>query len=188
MNPQQEIDALNAILDAIVNSIEEITASGEELPDELQGILAEEITLTISRISQLLQEIQITENPTEPTFPTEPEEEPENLPGGGGAPPEIPEIEPAPHESSNVNGFSYDRKNKRLYVQFHGPYPQAAGSTYSYEGVNPGMFDLIRRGAIAPRTSGRNQYHEWISGVTPSHGASVNHILKEGGYQYSRLS
>ncbi|MEN6512261.1 MAG: KTSC domain-containing protein [Chloroherpetonaceae bacterium] len=90
--------------------------------------------------------------------------------------------------SSNVNGFQYDPKNQELLVQFHGPYPQAAGPVYRYAGVPQYIFNIISRGQIGPLTSGRNRYHAWHRGITPSLGAAVNALLKAGNYQYERIS
>ncbi len=58
MNPEQEIEQLNRILDQIIDAVESIIASGEEIPDELAGQIAEEISATTQRIQQLTQEIQ----------------------------------------------------------------------------------------------------------------------------------
>lgn len=99
-----------------------------------------------------------------------------------------PEVPSGPYPSSNVNGFKYDPKSGELLVQFHGPYPQAEGSVYSYQKVPPYIYDLFARGAIGPKTSGENSYHRWIKGVTPSLGGSLNALLKAGGYQYQKLS
>ena len=75
MNPEQEIEQLNRILDAIIAAVEEIVASGEEIPDDLAGQIAEEITATTQRIQQLTQEQQTpqpepqVEPQIEPTLP-----------------------------------------------------------------------------------------------------------------------
>lgn len=100
----------------------------------------------------------------------------------------IPDLPTADYPSSNVNGYKYDPESGDMLVQFHGPYPNAAGPIYKYSGVQPFVFDIIRRGAVGPKTSGKNRYHQWFKGVTPSHGASVNALLKAGGYNYQRLS
>lgn len=94
----------------------------------------------------------------------------------------------SPYPSSNVNGFLYDPDTQELKVQFHGPYPQAAGSVYSYTGVPKYLFDIIQKGSVGPKTSGSNRYHQWLRGITPSLGGTVNAILKAGGFPYQRLS
>ena len=103
------------------------------------------------------------------------------------SPEAIPEIAASEHESSNVNGFFYDPDKQELLVQFHGPYPQAAGSIYSYQNVPPYLYDILSRGAVGPKTSGANRYHRWIKGVSPSLGGSVNAILKAGGFPYQKI-
>jgi KTSC domain len=94
----------------------------------------------------------------------------------------------ADYPSSNVHGFHYTPENQELQVQFHGPYPNAEGSIYSYSGVPEFIFNILEKGSIAPKTSGKNRYHEWRKGVTPSLGAAVNALLKAGGFQYTKLS
>lgn len=101
----------------------------------------------------------------------------------GGTP-----LEPAPHPSSNINAFQYDPKTQKLRVKFQDKYPGQNGPQYQYEGVPPFIFDVFRRGAVAPKTSGKNAWHRWKKGVTPSLGASMSALVKAGGYQYSRLS
>ncbi len=97
------------------------------------------------------------------------------------------EIPSGPFESSNVNGFKYDPDTGELQVQFHGPYPQAEGDIYSYEGVPKYIYDVFSRGAVGPKTSGKNRYHEWNKGVTPSLGAALNALIKAGGFPYKKL-
>lgn len=101
--------------------------------------------------------------------------------------PEIP-IPPAPYPSSNINGFQYDPESKQLLVKFQGKYPQQNGPVYKYEGVPDFIFNVFSRGAVAPKTSGRNAWHTWKKGVTPSHGAAMAALIKNGGYQYQRMS
>jgi hypothetical protein len=100
----------------------------------------------------------------------------------------IPEIPSGPHESSNVNGFKYNPDTGELLVQFHGPYPQAAGSVYSYQGVPKYIYDVFAKGGVGPKTSGQNRYHRWIKDVTPSLGGTLNALVKAGGFAYTRLS
>ena len=94
----------------------------------------------------------------------------------------------APHESSQINGFQYDPESGKLQVQFHGKYPQAAGSEYEYDDVPPWVFDLFQRGAIGPKTSGENRWHRWEKGKTPSHGAAMNALIKAGGFNYRKVA
>lgn len=103
-------------------------------------------------------------------------------------PPPTPPIEPAGYPSAQINGFNYDPKTKQLMVKFQGDYPQENGPVYSYQGVPENIFKLFARGAVAPKTSGRNAWHEWKQGLAPSLGASMNALIKGGGYQYQRVS
>lgn len=155
-----EIEQLQDILDAILDAIQEMIQSGEELSDELSLLAAEEINFLVSEIDRLSQEQIGQINPTEP----------------------------APHASSNINGFKYDDKTGQLLVKFQGDYPQQNGPVYSYSDVPKFIFDIFKRGAVAPKTSGKNAWHEWKKGVTPSLGAAMDALIKRGGYQYQRVS
>lgn len=101
---------------------------------------------------------------------------------------QAPQVEPAPFESSNINGFKYNPETEELYVKFQGKYPSQSGPVYSYQGVPGYIFDIFSRGAVAPKTSGRNAWHEWKRGVTPSHGAAMAALIKAGRFPYQRLS
>lgn len=100
----------------------------------------------------------------------------------------LPEIPASPFESSNVNGMKYDPKTQNLLVQFHGKYPEAEGDIYQYSGIPPFIFDLLEKGKIGPKTSGKNRFHQWVKNVTPSLGGALNALLKAGGFQYQKLS
>ena len=109
----------------------------------------------------------------------------EGAPVTGG---NIPKLQQAPHESSNINAFRYNPENQQLFVKFQGKYPQQNGPVYKYEGVPDFIFNVFSRGAVAPKTSGSNQWHTWRKGVTPSHGAAMAALIKNGGYPYQRMS
>jgi len=179
-----DIDTLERLIDQILAGIQEVLASGEVLSDEFQGMIAEEIRLTLARIDEL----RAAGQPQEPGQPPEPEAAPEAPapPAPFGGP--IPELEPAPHESSNINAFRYDPKTEQLYVKFQGKYPQQNGPVYQYKGVPKFIYDVFSRGAVGPKTSGRNAWHRWKEGVTPSHGAAMFALIKQGGYPYQRMT
>jgi len=164
-----EIQELQELLRELLAGIQEVLQSGEILTDEFQGQLAETLNILTTRIDELQNE-----NPTEVLQPAQ-AEQPPNIGSG-------------PFESSNINGFKYNPKTKDLYVQFHGPYPQAAGSVYKYNNVPEFIYNVFSQGAVGPKTSGQNRYHKWIKGVTPSLGGTMNALIKAGGFQYQRLS
>ena len=183
MNPQARIAALEEILDQIIYTIEQVTQSGEELPDELQGMLAQEITDTIALINELRGEEGLP--PEEDLIQTDEEiKNPASVPNGETPPP----LDPAPYPSSNVNAFKFNPKTKELFVKYMGKDSANAGPTYKYSDVPQNIFDVILRGGVGPLSSGKNKYHAWHKGITPSHGASVSALIKNGGYQYQRLS
>jgi hypothetical protein len=97
-------------------------------------------------------------------------------------------IPSSPYPSSNINGFQYDPQSGKLLVKFMGKDTADSGPTYSYEGVPEYIFDIFRRGAVGPKTTGKNKYHAWFKGKTPSHGAAMAALIKAGGFPYQRLS
>lgn len=100
---------------------------------------------------------------------------------------QISSLEPGPYPSSNVNSFKYDYDNGNLLVKFHGKDNADSGPVYAYEGVPKFIFDTFRKGGVAPITSGKNKYHEWIKGVTPSLGAAMYHLIRTN-YPYQRVA
>lgn len=155
-------EKIEALKQAVREIMQLIVQRGEPLSNALKVKLAQVIEFVAGRIETLRNE----------------------------APPptEVPEVPSGPFPSSNVNGFRFNPKTGELLVQFHGPYPQAEGSVYKYSGVPSYIFDIFARGAIGPKTSGKNQYHKWIRGVTPSLGGSLNALIKAGNFSYQRLS
>lgn len=102
--------------------------------------------------------------------------------------PKTNQIPIAPHPSSNVYGFQYDPGSEKLLVKFMGKDTANSGPIYSYEGVPNYIFDILRRGSVAPKTSGSNRWHTWKEGVTPSHGASMYALIKAGGFPYQKVA
>lgn len=162
MNPQDEIRLLETIIDEILLGVQELLTSGQRLSDELQGMIADELEITLQRIQQLRQE-----NPPPAPAPLKMQR---------GMP------------SAQVHSFDYDPRNQNLYVRFQDKYPRQNGPVYRYNGVPRQIFELLRRGGVAPTTTGKNKWHAWKKGVTPSLGAVMNHVIKAGGYPYARLT
>lgn len=158
---------IQALKDALREIMQMIVQNGQPLSDEVKASLAQVMEHVATRIQTLRQEEQ----------------------GVEGLPPsQPPELEPGPFPSSNINAFKYDPKSQRLMVKFQDRYPGTNGPIYKYEGVPAFIFDVFRRGAVAPRTSGRNAWHRWREGVTPSLGASMYALIRNGGYPYQRMS
>ncbi len=156
---EQLKNALREVMQIIVNR-------GEPLSEELKVLVAQAMEHIANRIQQLRQE---GETDT----------------GVNGLP---PEIEPSPHASSNINGFKYDPESGQLVVKFQDKYPGTDGPIYSYSGVPKNIYDVFARGAVAPKTSGSNDWHTWKEGVTPSHGAAMHALIKQGGFPYQKVS
>ncbi len=162
MNPQDEIALIEEVIQKILNSIQQVIQSGEELPDELQGLIAEELKWASNRILELQQ----------------------------GSPVEalnkVPQLDQGPYPSSQINSFKYDYPNKKLFVKFQGKDTADSGPVYSYENVPPFIYDTFRKGAVPPKTSGSNKWHTWKKDVMPSLGAAMNHLIKTS-YPYQRV-
>lgn len=158
MNLQQ----LQGLLDELLRGIQDVIQSGEILSDEFQGMLAQELNYLTSQIDIMSGQETVT-------------------------PPKIPELNPGNFPSAQVNAYKYDPTSQDLFVKFHGKDSSDSGPTYKYSGVPKFIYDVFSRGAVGPKTTGQNQYHAWKEGVTPSLGAALNALVKNGGYQYQRM-
>jgi len=160
-------ERIQELKDALRELVQMIAQKGGPIPEDLKVLLSQAMEHVATRI----QELRSEESPVEGLSPTI-----------------TPELERGPFPSSNINAFKYDPKTKQLFVKFMGKDTANTGPTYGYEGVPSFIFDVFRRGAVGPKTSGQNKYHRWIKGVTPSLGAAMNALVKAGGYPYQRLS
>jgi hypothetical protein len=148
-----------------MQAVQQVMQSGEVLSDEFQGMLAQTLSKLLEKIDQEGKEVPLSP----PTSTT-------------------PPLEPGPYPSSNVNAFKYDPTNGTLFVKFHGKDSADSGPVYRYQNVPLNIYDVFSKGRVAPRTSGQNRYHRWIKGVTPSLGASLYALIREGGYDYQKVS
>ncbi len=164
MNPEE----LQELLRALIQAVTEVIQSGEELPDELQGMIADTLDNLVTRIDESRQG-GAGQPPITPP---------------GGHPPGIEEAMP----SSNIEGFAYDDKTGRLMVRFLGKHPNRNGPIYAYQGVPANIADIFMRGAIPAKTNGKNKWGSWFQGKYPSMGAAMAHVIKAGGYPYQRMS
>jgi hypothetical protein len=193
MNESEQ--AIENIKDTVRQIMQLIVQRGQPLSQGLKDKLAQVMDHAANRISQLrqkqkqdeeLEEAETEQAEIADTIGAGQEEKRPQILGGIGD--KIPELEQAPHESSNINAFRYDPQSGKLFVKFQGKYPKQNGPVYSYDGIPKNIYDVFRRGAVAPKTSGKNAWHTWKEGVTPSHGAAMYALIKQGGYPYQRLS
>ena len=164
-----EVQNLITLRDELITALEIILSSGEELSDELQGMIAQELEWLTNRIDELSNE-----TPADGLSPTRA--------------PTVPELEPGPFPSSNINSFKYNPDDGELFIKFHGKDTANSGPTYRYEGVPQNIYNVFRRGAVGPRTSGKNKYHTWHRNILPSLGAAAYQLIREGGYPYQRIA
>ena len=155
---------MDELLNYVLQLIDYIEANGANLNDETQ----QELAVFLQEVMQFIAEYQ---QPVEGLPP--------------GQPPT--ELTAAPYPSSNINGFKYDYKTGKLLVKFMGKDTADSGPVYSYEGVPKFIYDIFSRGAVPPKTSGRNRWHEWREGVMPSLGAAMYHLIRTN-YPYERLT
>lgn len=157
-----ELQELEELLRELLQAIQLMVESDEEMSDELQGQIAQTLELLYNRIEEMRG-----------SAPT--------------PPPQEPELESS-MPSSNVEGFAYDPEGQRLYVRFLGKHPDPHGPIYQYEGVPANIFDIFRKGAIPAKTDGRNKWGRWWKGKYPSMGAAMYHLIRAGGFPYQRVS
>lgn len=160
-----ELEQLQQLLDALIDQTMVAMQGNTPMSDQLQGLVADQLSWLVQRIEQLQQE------PVEGLPPQ---------------PPQEPQLE-STMPSSNINSFGYDEDTGRLLVKFQGDYPQENGPIYAYEGVPKGIFDIFRQGAVPAKTTGKNKWGQWWTGKYPSLGAAMDAAIKKGGYQYHRL-
>lgn len=165
MNEQK----INELKNALKEVVEMIISRNEPLSQELELKLAQVMEHVANRIQQLRKEEQ---NPVE----------------GLTAPITPNQLEPGPYPSSNINAFKYDYPSKKLLVKFQGKDVADDGPIYSYEGIQPFIYDTFRKGAVPPKTSGKNKWHTWKKGSMPSLGAAMYNLIRNGGYSYQRIS
>ena len=91
-------------------------------------------------------------------------------------------IPPAPLQSSNVYGFLYDDKDRRLFVRFN------SGAVYSYDGVSPAAFNAFTKFSTPAKTTGSNEYGRWWRGKSGSVGAAFYEHIRKGPYEYQRVA
>jgi len=159
---EQQIEELKNSIREIIRMIVE---RGEPLSEEVKIKLAEVIEHVTNRLLELRKQ-QAAEEQITPESPISPT---------------IPDML-SPMESSNIEGFNYDYNNKKLLVKFQGD------GIYSYDGVQPFIFDTFRKGAVPAKTTGQNQYGKWWKGKVPSLGAAFYALIRNGGYSYNKLS
>lgn len=192
-----EIEELENILDMILQAAQEAIQSGETLSPQLQDQIAEEIMLLTQEIDELhAQEEQKAQQQKQSLLQEAESEQAEvaqevSPPIPPASPPtgdNVPPLDAAPHPSSNISKFRYDPQSKKLFVQFLGKHPNPNGPVYSYQGVPENIFKIFQRGAVGPRTSGKNKWHTWKQDKLPSHGAAMYQLIREGGYPYERVT
>lgn len=189
-------ERIEEIKEAVRQIIREIISVGKEPPPQVQELLLRVIEKFSNEIDQLRsqqREEEATLKEQEELAQAEAEQAQVaselgptvEAPKVTGEP--VPPLQPAPYPSSNINAFKYEPKKGRLFVKFQDKFPQTNGPVYVYEGVPAYIVNVFARGAVAPKTSGKNKWHSWRKGVTPSLGAAMFALIKSGAFPYSRV-
>lgn len=187
---------IQQIKDTIRGIIQEIISIGKEPPFQVQELLIR----VIEKFSNEIDQLRAQQKKEEETLKEQKEieqveaeqarianelEPPVQGPQITGEP--VSSLQPAPYPSSNINAFKYDPKNSKLFVKFQDKFPFNNGPVYVYDGVPAYIVDVFSRGAVAPKTSGKNKWHKWQKGITPSLGAAMHALIKSGAFPYSRI-
>lgn len=151
---------MDELLGFVTQLIDYIEANGANLNAETQ----KELAVFLQEVMQFISEFQQQQGPVESLPPTAAQ----------------PELE-LPMQSSTIEGFNYDYDNGKLLVKFQGD------GIYGYDRVPKFIYDTFRKGAVAAKTSGKNQYGRWWKGKTPSLGAAFYALIRNGGYPYQKL-
>jgi hypothetical protein len=162
---EQKINELKEALRSVMMMIAE---RNQPLNEDLKLMLVRVMEHVANRIQELRNEGQV-EGLTPPSAFKE------------------PEIEQA-MPSSNIYGFNYDYDDGKLLVKFQGNDGVGQGPVYAYEGVQPYIFNLFKKGASIAKTTGKNKWGEWFKGKSPSIGAAMHAFIKNGGYPYQKLA
>jgi hypothetical protein len=162
---EQQIQELKDSLREVLMMISE---RGQPVNEDMRLMIVRVMEHVANRIQELRTQEQGQGAPIPPAPPTE-------------------HLTPGPFPSSSVNAFDYNDQTGELKVKFHGKDEADAGPTYAYSGVPRFIYDIFRRGAVPPRTSGRNRWHSWTKNRMPSLGAAMYHLIRTN-YPYQRVA
>lgn len=95
---------------------------------------------------------------------------------------EIDGIPQAPLQSSNIWGFQYDPRSRKLWVRFQGD------GIYEYQGVDPKDFSVFKAGAVPAKTEGKNNFGFWYRGKNPSLGSAFYEMIRKKGYAFQKVA
>jgi hypothetical protein len=211
-----ELGNLESLLSELLNGIQTVMQSGEELSDGFQLMLARELEYVTSRIEQLKasQNIQA---------PARPPNDAQLLWVLAGQNPstfmEYLSTYPSPATEALLNNEGLLQHTiaqlqtlmPRGQLPVIGGIPRAdlassniwgtkydqrtgkmrvrfqGGSEYEYDGVPPGIYRAFSQGNASAKTNGKNRYGQWWINKSPSLGAAMNQYIKAGGYSYRKL-
>lgn len=96
-------------------------------------------------------------------------------------------VESSQLESSNIYGFKYDPKSRKLIVKFQGNKGYGQGPIYEYSKVPKFIYDLFKDGAISAKTTGKNKWGRWWKHKNPSLGATHYSLIRDT-FPYKKVS
>lgn len=205
------------LLRELLQGIQQVIESGEELPDELQGALAQTLSNLYDRVEQ---ETQQPQQPVQPqvsndaqllwilagqqpqafisylrSFPTQATSQllgnPEQL---NATIEQLTRMMPQ-GEPPVIDGIPHaDLNSSNIwganYDQKSGKMRVRfqGGAEYEYDGVPANIFNAFIKGNASAKTKGQNQYGRWWPQKNPSLGAAMNQYIKAGKFAYRRVA
>ncbi len=217
MNPQQEIDTLEELIDQLIQGIQDVIQSGEVLSDEFQGAIAEELAATQERIEQLKGEV--TSGPISAPIPPDAEllwilsgqqeqaflsylrdfpsaQTQELLNNPNRLSQVINELSQRMPQGEQpvIDGIQHaDLNSSNIWGSRYDPKTGKmrvrfqGGSEYEYDGVPANIYRAFEKGNASAKTSGSNEYGRWWRNKNPSLGAALNQYIKAGKFPYRKI-
>lgn len=213
MNPQQEINSLNAFIDELLDTLHVALDSGEQLSDELQGAIADELEQAYVRLDELnfqtsaappadAQLLWYLSGQNEQSFINYLRQYPSPQTAAILADKErltktidyMQRIAP-PQERQMIDGIQHaDLNSSNIWGTAYNPQTRQmkvrfqGGAEYLYDKVPPNIYRAFSQGNADAKTKGKNQYGEWWVGKNPSLGAALNQYIKAGNFNYRRIA
>lgn len=213
MTAQQEIQTLNALIDELLDTLHAALDSGEQLPDELQGAIAEELEQAYARVDELnfqtspappadAQLLWYLSGQNEQSFIHYLRQYPSPQTAAILSDKErltktidyMQRTSP-PQEKQMIDGIQHaDLNSSNIWGTAYNPQTRQmkvrfqGGAEYLYDKVPPNIYRAFSHGNADAKTKGKNQYGEWWVGKNPSLGAALNQYIKAGNFNYRRIA
>lgn len=212
-----ELEEIQAWIEAVLDAVQEIIESGEEFSDELAGEVADLISQEQEKIRQL------TSLKTAPQVQSTPSNDAQLLwiLAGKKEQPFISYLREFPSQETNsllanpsllsstidqlsrliplneqpvANGVPHsDLQSSNIWGSKYDPMTGKmrvrfqGGSEYEYDGIPANIYRAFQKGNATAKTNGKNKYGQWWVGKNPSLGAAMNQYIKAGAFPYKKI-